>query len=342
MDAREIGEKILREAGVGGEALRAKRNIDARLEGLGLEPSVGAPLKLSPGEEFSVRPTPNSAVSALLFDQGGAQPPVVVLASDAGENEEDFNDAMFEPSDLIAAQAVTALATTAAGGTEVRFNLPGFVHIGSGGIGVYYNRALGASQNFRWAPCAPNLIIPYNPRIGLFVGTNVAGGIAIGGALTLSFYRTPPEKHREKRDGRTTITAPGRGSYLGGGFREQLGRRVGAVGSDGSLLNALAAGPLNGTDVTLGTFSDAGAGTQIYKVSTNFPVGGAAAVGAAILNASPANTDVIWVGETALLAVASNGGLSASGQDAWHAALSGKLFMLANSGTQVLGVRYRS
>jgi len=68
------------------------------------------------------------------------------------------------------------------------------------------------------------------------------------------------------------------------------------------MASGVAIGPDSGTDVTLGSFSDAGAGTQIYKVGTNFPVGGAAAIGSIIVNALPSNTDTVWIAETSALA----------------------------------------
>ena len=72
------------------------------------------------------------------------------------------------------------------------------------------------------------------------------------------------------------------------------------------------------------------------------PVGGATVQGSTILNSRPANTDVGWVAETSALAVASNGGIGPSGQDTWQIPIGGTLFMLAASGTQVIGARYRS
>lgn len=373
MEPREIGERILREAGIHPEALAAKRHIDARLAGLGLPPSIGAPRKLEPGQSLTDRVTTArseaatagavGAAGGVLLDPAGRPLPYRVVPG--AEVSEELSEAMFEPSDLIAAQAVTGLATTVSGGTEVRFNLKGLVHVGSGAIGVYWNRALGAAQNFRWAPLAPGLILSYDPRQGLFVGTNGVGGITIGGVLTLSFYRLPPKKRREENvhgrpdaQGRTApgaepgspwAGAPGGGSVGGsdsgglmraGDFRLLLSQHVAASGSD--MTAGVANGPENGTDVTLGTFSDAGAGTQIYKVGTNFPIAGAGAIGKVILNALPSNTDTVWIGETAALAIASNGALGASGQDSWNRPLNGTLFMLALTGTQVIGARYRS
>lgn len=349
MDPRTIGERILQESGLSRDGVaqsrQAKENIDRRLDGLGLPPSSTLPARLLPGEEKSIAlgfgtasRFAGGAASSVLFDPEGASPNPRVVPSDDVDGME--SQAIFEPSDLIAAQAVTGLATTAAGGTEVRFNIKGIVHVGSGAIGCYWNRALGASQNFRWAPLAPGLLIPYDPRQGLFVGSNVAGGITIGGVLTLSFYRLPPIQKVRRAD-KTTISAPDRSTgWSLGGFREELARRTGASGSDTTA--GAFAGVDAGSDVTLGTFSDAGVGTQIFRVSTNMPVGGATRIGATILNASPANTDVVWVAETSALAVASNGGISAGGQDQVRSALNGTLFMLAGSGTQVLGARYRS
>lgn len=366
LDPRTIGERILRDSGLSrdlrAQAVRAKEDLDKRLEGLGLEPSRALPTRVLPGEDVELgfglaSRSAGGAASSVLLDPLGAPPnPRVVPSNEVDVME---SEAAFEPSDLIAAQAVTGLATTAAGGTEVRFNVKGLVHVGSGAIGVYWNRPLGASQNFRWAPLAPGLLIPYDPREGLFVGSNIAGGITIGGVLTLAFYKLPPIKTRAERElariaaqrsapggepGSPWAGAPGGGA---GGwdsasqFRTELGHRLGASGSD-TTAGAVIGGLGGGTDVTLGSFSDAGAGTQIYLAGSNMPVGGASKVGRTILNAPPGNTDAVWVGETAALAVASNGGLSASGQDTWEIPAGGKLFMLANSGTQILGARYRS
>lgn len=374
-DARELAETILRARGVDAESLSAKRNIDRRLDGLGQPPSSGAPTGLRPGREVVVRQQgyhggaafAAGAAGGVLIDPEGAQPdPYVVPSFDV---EDLYSEAIFEPSDLIAAQAVTGLATTAAGGTEVRFNTKGVVHVGGGAIGVYWNRPLGANVNFRWAPLAPGLLLPYNPKQGLFVGTNNVGGIKVAGVLTLAFYQLPPMKTPEDRQrerieaGRARAgdepgspwTGPGGGisrpdAPFGGIaprewtpslFRAELGKRLVASGSDmpaGAIISAAG----GGTDVTLGTFSDAGAGTQIFLAGSNMPAAGASALGATILNARPANTDVCWVAETSALAVASNGGLGPSGQDSWNIPNGGTLFMLAASGTQVIGARYRS
>lgn len=381
MDSRETAESILRHAGfTRGDAQAAKKNLDRRLEGLGLGPSVGLPIPIPPGREV-LRPTvpqtldrilstvetthPRGSISALLVNPEGARPRQVVAGSDIEDLD---SEALYEPSDMISAQAVTGLATTAAGGTEVRFNVRGYVHVGSGAIGVYWNRPLGASQGFRWVPLAPGLLIPYDPRQGLFVGSNAVGGITIGGVLTLSFYRLP-KSQAAKGDDRAKIEAPGRtpgagpadpgridpgaGSGSIGGsigdsrvvsrqsFRDRLASRLVASGSD-TTAGAIITGLGGGSDVTLGSFSDAGAGTQIYLAGSNMPVGGASVGGALVLNSRPANTDTIWVGETAALAVASNGPIGPSGQDTWNIPVSGKLFMLALSGTQILGARYRS
>lgn len=362
MNARETAENILRAAGLGAdpEAARAKRFLDMRLDGLGLGPSTGLPTRLEPGARSVA-----SGVVALLGDPRGAPPPHVEIPTDIDGLDEE-SEALFEPSQLIAAQAVTGLAATSAGGTQVNFSDKGVVHVGSGAVGAYWNRALGAAQNIKWAPLAPGLLLPFDPRVGLFVGTNAVGGITIGGVLTLAFYKLPPIKSRAEREQAkidaqrgaaggepgspwaggggdryrgVDLTAPER-VWTPGSFRLELGKRVMASGSD--MVAGISSGPGNGTDVSLGSFSDAGAGTQIYKVGTNFPVAGAGAIGAVILNALPSNTDTIWVAETAALAVASNGAIGASGQDTWNRPLNGTLFMLALSGTQVLGARYRS
>ena len=72
------------------------------------------------------------------------------------------------------------------------------------------------------------------------------------------------------------------------------------------------------------------------------PVGGASVAGEAVLSSRPANTDTVWVGETAALRVASNNPIGPSGQDTWRIPLTGTLFILALSGTQIISARYRS
>lgn len=363
MDSRELSEKILREAGLWNEeAAAAKRKIDARLDGLGLRPAFGLPTAVRPGAVASPRsfglpqtqPThttiqdrlkqrledvqheiikpgdprsPRGAVTALL-QHGGAEPPHVVLSDDANSA---LGDATWEPSDLSAAVAVTGLQTTALGGTEAKFNMPGIIYVGSGAIGVYWARALGANINSKWCPLMAGMRLAYHPHSAIFFGTNTVGGVKLGGVLTLAFYKLP--KHLETKKNGWKL------------WHKQIGEWTEGSGSDtatGVIAQAFASGAVNGTDVTLGTFSDAGAGTQIFKVGTNFPVGGAVAAGGVIMNASNANTDVIWVAETTALAVASNGPIGALGQDVSNRAIGTKLFMLANSGTQVLGARYRS
>lgn len=332
--SQEKAEKILRAQGLDpGEALRAKRNIDARLDGYGLPPSVGAPAKIPSGFEARLEARTGGkpltggsqgAASALLLDPRGAlsEPPLVVGPDDP--TGLDFGE--YLPSDLAAAVAVTSLATTVNGGTETKFNRPGIVRVGDGAIGVYRANALGANINTGWQPLGAFELIPYYPQAGLFVGTNTVGGIAIGGVLTLAFYALP----------RKFLGHQGMRKFL-----SSLGKILpipGTTMGPGSIIASVG----GGTDVTLGTFSDAGAGTQIFKAGTNFPTGGAGAVGSVIMNAPPTNTDVVWVAETSALAVASNGGISQSGQDIFVRALNTKLFMLANSGTQKLGCRYRS
>lgn len=357
-DAREQAEKILRDAGVSAEAIAAKRNIDARLDGFGLNPSRGAPTLISPGRRVDVgfgipkielranneqridqivRQTvltgtsdEGGAVSAILLGDGvGGAPPRVVPTENLPTH---MGEATWEPTDLLPAQSVASLATTASGGTEVKFNYPGIVYVGPGAMGCYWARALGASQNIRWNALMAAVRLAYSPKIGLFFGTNAIGGVATKGVLTLAFYKLPDKYHSGKNS-----------SWKA--WHKQVGEWTEGSGDSaatGVAVQSLSTGPTNGTDVTLGTFSDAGAGTQIFKVGTNFPVAGAVVQGAVILNASNANTDAIWVAETTALAVASNGALGALGQDSNNRAVGTKLFMLANSGTQVLGARYRS
>ena len=346
-NAREISARILREAGIDPDStLRAKDAFDRRLEGMGLPalarpPRAVPPAKLTP--PFSARDAAG-AISALLVPGGGNPPnPRVVPSADAFGPADRFTSAMFEPYDLIAAQAVTGLATTAAGGTEVRFNLPGFVHVGSGAVGVYWNRALGANKGFRWVPCAPGTLIPYHPRQGLFVGTQTVGGITIGGVLTLSFYRLPEWKKgrddaRERPpsdSGGSSGDQPGDPGAIdpggGGGlesldmkFQHALAQHVAASGSDTTAGAFVGAGG-DGPDVTLGSFSDAGVGTQIFLAGSNMPIGGASRAGIAVLNSRQANTDTVWVGETSALAVASNGAIGPSGQDLWNIPVAGQL-----------------
>lgn len=354
-EARQQAERILRNAGVSAEALQAKRNIDARLAGIGLPPTSSAPIMVSPGRRLDVgtgapkytlqasneqrieqlerraiagQADEGRAVSAILLSGGvGADPPHVALTEDMPNA---LGEATWEPSDLSGPTAVTSLGTTAGGGTEVKFNLPGIVYVGSGAIGVYWARSLGANQN-TWSPCLPGMRLAYHPQGGLFFGTSSAGGIRASGALILAFYKMPAGYKKQKNAWRE--------------WHKQVGEWTEGSGSDnalGVIAQSLAVGANSGTDVTLGTFSDAGAGTQIFKAGTNFPVAGAVTQGGVILNASNANTDVIWIAETTVLAVASNGALGALGQDINNRAVGTKLFMLANSGTQVLGARYRS
>lgn len=379
------GDKILRAAGLlppTGEAERAKRNLDARLAGLGLPASSGLPTKIVPGAgpRSFVQPVdpgpgnraltasgvtgllldpgsgapdlhyPNGqpspqvrrileepralggaqgAATSLLFDPRGAPPPQVVLSQDL---ELEAGQASFEPSDLSPAVACTSLATTAAGGTEVKFSVPGIIYIGSGAIGVYWARALGANINSKWSPLLPGMRLAYHPQAAIFFGGNSVGGVTIGGVLTLAFYKMPPN-FQKKRDAWSK-------------WHKQIGEWTEGSGSDnaaGAIMGFLGgAGPQTGTDVTLGTFSDAGVGTQIFNAATNMPVGGASARGAAIMNAPNTNTDAVWVAESSVLAVASNNGIFTAGQDQNNVPVGGKLFMLANSGTQKLGVRFRS
>lgn len=376
--AESEGDKILRAAGLLPEAAAAKRNIDAKLAGLGLPLSTGLPSKILPnrrgiiqqvesggtsrGEQMRAvqglildptgeRPeihfdesdlqigsilreplalgSPRGATTALLFDPRGAPAPQVVMGTDV---ELENGQASFEPSDLAPAVACTSLATTATGGTEVKFSTPGIVYIGSGAIGVYWARALGANINSKWAPLLPGMRLAYHPQSALFFGGNSVGGVTVGGVLVLAFYKMPPNYKTKKNPWSA--------------WHKQIGEWTEGSGSDnaaGAIMGFLGgAGPSTGSDVTLGTFSDAGAGTQIFKVGTNMPVGGASARGAVIMNAANTNTDAVWVAETTPLAVASNGGIFQAGQDMNNVPVGGKLFMLANSGTQKLGVRFRS
>lgn len=359
MDAREreLADNILRNSGLlTPDAELARKRLDERLAGSGLSVE-GVPTRVLPGEvgaHRSLRGTvigtrgfdallekiarntgeqeasAAGAAGATLLDPSGLPPKVQVQPSQTDSMAE-LGTASFEPSDLSAAVAVTSLAASSAGGTEVRFNKPGIIYVGSGAMGVYWARALGAKINSKWAPLLAGMRLAYHPQAAIFFGTNSVGSVAVSGVLTLAFYEMPPN-YQKKRDAWRK-------------WHKQIGEWTEGSGDSsatGALLQALSTGGTNGTDVTLGTFSDAGAGTQIFKAATNFPVGGASSKGSVIVNASNANTDSVWVAETAALAVASNNGVYQGGQDMHSRAVAEKLFMLANSGTQVLGARYRS
>lgn len=341
--AQKTAEEILRRAGLSsGEARAAWNGIQPRLDAIGATSAV----PILPGREANLfthpRPTIESRVARVVrtnqnpAGEGGAvsellmgnrSEPVTVLLSDTS-----VDNPSLEPTDLLAATAVTSLATTAAGGTEVKFSHPGIVYVGAGPVGLYWARALGAAQNIRWSPIMSGVRLAYHPESALFLGTNNVGGIAPGGAMTLAFYKMPDEYAQKKgawRDWHKSISE----------WTEGASDTTGTAGVLGFIIGG---GPTAGTDVTLGTFTDSGAGTQIFKAGTNMPAGGAVAKGSVIANAPSTNTDVVWVGETALLAVASNGAIGQMGQDTWNINIAGKLFMLANSGTQKLGARYRS
>jgi hypothetical protein len=337
-DQIAAAERILRSSGLyTEEQLAAKRRIDERLGSVGVSPTVRPPMRLSPNFGTVTRPTRETlygrvakninpasergAASALLLEKEELPPKVVP------DITRDIGDATFEPSDLSQAQAVTSLATTASGGTEIKFNLPGILMIGSGAIGVYWSRALA----IKWAPLLPGRRFAYHPQSGFLVGTNSVGGINPAGVLTIEFYKLPPNYGKKKNAWSV--------------WHKQIGDWTEGSGSDntaGAILHQLTTGGNNGTDVTLGTFSDAGGGTQIFKALTNMPVGGAVTGGAVILNTPPANTAPIWVAETSALAVASNGGISAAGQDEWSIPTGGKLFILSSAATQTVGARFRS
>ena len=291
-----IANRILADAGLRpSDAVEAKRRIDARLTEMGAPPSIHRPVPLLPGASLVGRTTAG-VVSELI---SGREKEIVQ------PHVELYNpDATFGPDDFSPAVACTSLGTTAAGGTEVKFQSPGIVYVGAGPVGVYWTRALGSSQNNRWTPVMSGVRLPYNGKNGLFFGTNTVGGIAVGGCISFALYQLPKEH----------VGKPGAWAALHKQVQDWTEGSSDATGTAGVLGFIFGGGPASGTDVTLGTFSDAGGGTQIFKVGTNMPVGGAVnRSGAVILNASPANNDVCWIGETGALRVASNGGIGPSG-----------------------------
>lgn len=228
---------------------------------------------------------------------------------------------LWEPSDAKDPVTVASLATTAAGGNEQKFGLEGMIVPGPGAIGAYWSRATKS----RWTPLTPGRPIPYTPDGGFFVGKS-ATGLLPSGVLTLEFYAKPPATDWDE-------------------FRKWVfdwTRINSSESAVGALIQNLIA--VTGTDSTLGTFShlfSAGA-EQIFLAGSNMLVGGATAHCLITVNAPYTNTDEVYVGETAALAVASNNALSATGESTWSIPAGGKLFFKSATGTQKLSARMRS
>lgn len=260
-----------------------------------------------------------NALNALVRVGGISAEPIVVLAEELD---------LVASTDAYPPTAATSLASIGSGGTEVKFNREGIIVPGPGAIGVYYASALEAGQGAKgkWQSLLATRKIRYNREAGFFIGSSSIGGITVGGVVTLDFYAKP--KHVKWSDWHKFVERWTSGS----GPESAVGALVGTIpGSGGS-----------GTDVTLGTFSDAGVGSQIFLAGTNMPSTGAVKQVSVVLNTPGYNTDAIWVAETSALAVADNNPLMPAGQDTWNIPAGGKLFFKSRSGTQKVGARVRS
>lgn len=121
------------------------------------------------------------ALSALIagVDLEG---PTVLRGAAAFKDEEP----LWTPDDLTSTLAVTALATVANGGQEIKFNRDGLVVPGPGAAGAYWSR----STKQRWIPIVAGRPIPYTAEHGFFIAQS-STGITPGGTLTLEFYAKP-------------------------------------------------------------------------------------------------------------------------------------------------------
>lgn len=230
--------------------------------------------------------------------------------------------ALWEPTDSKQPVTVASIATTANGGEEVKFAADGVIIPGPGAMGMYWARSVKA----RWAPLTPGRPIPYTVDAGFFVGRNTTG-VATRGVLSLEFYAKP--------SGMTW----GKFMAWATGWTKVQGAAEGAVGG---MMAGLVG--MSGTDVTLGTFShlSTDAAKQIFLAGSAMPEAGADQQLNLIVKAPYGNTDEVYVGETAALAVASNNPLSATGEDTWSIPSGGKLFFKSASGTQKLSARIRA
>ena len=257
------------------------------------------------------------AISNLLDGVEDPGPHVIMPGEDGSP--------LWEPTDAKQPTAVSSLETTANGGTEIKFSgESGVIVSGPGAVGVYWRRAI----NDRWMPLLQGRHISYNAEAGFFVGTNNAG-VTPGGVLSLEFFAKPPGMNFKQWS--KTVYEWTRGS--------------GADMSTGVISGVISGATMfGGTDVTLGTFSQlfSAAAEQIFLAGSNMLVGGATKKCQVLLATPYTNTDEIYVGESAALAVASNNPLSATGQDTWSVPAGGKLFFKSASGTQKVSARVRT
>lgn len=230
-----------------------------------------------------------------------------------------------EPSDLKYMGNVSSLPTiasgTGSGGTEAKFNVDGIIIPCPGAIGAFWARPL----QVRWASVQPGRPILYHQELGIVFAQD--SSIQASGQLILEFYPKPPNESMH--------------SYYD---RVKRWTSQSSEAGAGSIISTMAgAFPGSAPDVTLGTFTQTGGTpTQLYLAGSNMPVGGATKAGALVVSTSPGNTDMVFVGETSALAIASNNPLGASGQDTWNIPVGGKAFFLSNSGTQTVSARFRS